>query len=77
MGRTQTFDTNEVVRAARRAVQVAVALAPLKGLLDIERVQVMASLAVSAPAPAQASRQAKATGQGLGKAIDMVWGIGK
>lgn len=30
------------------AVALAVALAPLKGLLDIERVQVMASLAVSA-----------------------------
>ncbi|MDF0732542.1 aspartate-semialdehyde dehydrogenase [Pseudomonas entomophila] len=37
-----------VASPSSAAVALAVALAPLKGLLDIERVQVMASLAVSA-----------------------------
>jgi aspartate-semialdehyde dehydrogenase len=45
------------------AVALAVALAPLKGLLDIERVQVMAALAVSAQGREAVSELARQTAE--------------
>lgn len=52
-----------IVSPCSAAVALAVALAPLKGLLDIERVQVMAALAVSAQGREAVSELARQTAE--------------
>ncbi|MBF8743183.1 aspartate-semialdehyde dehydrogenase [Pseudomonas guariconensis] len=53
----------QVASPSAAAVALAVALAPLKGLLDIERVQVMACLAVSAQGREAVSELARQTAE--------------